>query len=462
MLTLLCGDCRKVMAAMDQDIIDAVVTDPPYGLGFMGKDWDCPGGTGDFPMRRTTAANTVNTGASRQGGRQRSCVDWARRQTRDMQAFQTWSEEWAKDVLRVLKPGAHLLAFGGTRTFHRLACALEDAGFEIRDCVMWIYGEGFPKSLDVSKAIDKAKGANREVVGTKLGLPGYSLADNGRTNEVYGDLHNPEAVCAITAPATPEAAKWTGWGTALKPAWEPIIVARKPLVGTVAENVQQHGTGALNIDGCRVATSDSLNGGAYSPDRRPSISEWVQHGGTIHNSTGHEYVQPLGRWPANVIHDGSDEVLACFPDAPGQQADQNRSGEHRKAQSVYGPMKRGNEPTADKRYSEAGGTDFSMMPGARRLDTGSAARFFYCAKADKAERGNGNTHPTVKPLALMEYLCRLVSRPGHKGVLLDPFAGSGSTLLCASKWFERVIGIEQDEQYATIAASRLRQETLFT
>jgi len=274
---------------------------------------------------------------------------------------------------------------------------IEDAEFEIRDQIGWIYGSGFPKS-----------------------------------HSLDGD--------------------WQGWGTALKPAWEPIVVARKPLVGTVIANVLTHGTGALNIDACRVATTNNLNGGAYSATRQPSNSEWVKHGGTIHNSTGKAFTQPTGRWPANIAHDGSDEVVAAFPLAPGQLADAKTFGEN-KTRNIYGVMRygRSDEPSANS--ENVGAVGFKMKPGARRIDSGSAARFFYCAKASKHDRGEGNTHPTVKPTDLMRWLCRLVTPPG--GTVLDPFMGSGSTLKAADLEGFDAIGIDLDPQYIEIARSRV-------
>jgi hypothetical protein len=248
-MTVHLGDCREVLKALPAESIHSCVTDPPYGLSFMGKGWD-----------------------------------------HGVPGVEFWTE-----VMRVLKPGAHLLAFGGTRTYHRLACAIEDAGFEVRDCIMWIYATGFPKSHDVSKGIDKAAGAEREIVGSKMGLPGYSLApDKGRGVPcvAHGDS---EKECSITAPATPAARQWQGWGTALKPAHEPIIVARKPLIGTVAENVLRHGTGAINVDGCRVGSEQTVtirngdSGGksAFGRDERKFSR-----------------INPPGRWPANIIRVG--------------------------------------------------------------------------------------------------------------------------------------------------------------
>ena len=371
------ADCLDALRGMDAESIDAIVTDPPYGLSFMGKRWDY-----------------------------------------DVPSVDVWRE-----CLRVLKPGGHVLAFGGSRTYHRLAVAVEDAGFEIRDQIMWVYGSGFPKSLDVSKAIDKAAGAVREVVGSKMGMPGYSLApDKGRgvACVAHGDS---EKECSITAPATEDAKQWQGWGTALKPAHEPIVMARKPLIGTVSENVLTHGTGAINVDGCRVGTGEDK--GVWPITNRPGKTTVLDDGLKEHAATD----TSRGRWPANFIHDGSDEVLELFP------VSTSKSG---------------------GTTSRTGGGLFLGLGTAPRTghdDTGSAARFFYTAKASKSERGEGNTHPTVKPLALMRYLCRLVTPPG--GVVLDPFMGSGTTGRAAIDEGFRFVGIEREEAYHAIASSRI-------
>ena len=400
------GDCREVMATLDAESVDAIVSDPPYGLSFMGKGWD-----------------------------------------HGVPGVEFWTE-----ALRVAKPGAHLLAFGGTRTYHRLACAIEDAGWEIRDCVMWVYGSGFPKSHDVSKAIDKAAGAEREVVGQSNG--GLHRG-SGSTVGSFTGQH------AITAPATDAARQWSGWGTALKPAWEPIIVARKPLVGTVAQNVLTHGTGAINVDGCRVGdtvetwpATRSYGGGteyAFTHTSKGVVNS--QQTGTA----------PPGRWPANLIHDGSEEVVGLFPQTTSGS---RKAGRHLVAggQGRYGLFSEG---------------DLPEIVG----DSGSAARFFYCAKASKADRDEGcdglplrkegtwggeeddlsegkkkihpsrNHHPTVKPADLMRYLCRLVTPPG--GVVLDPFTGSGSTGKAAILEGFRFIGIEREAEYVEIAKARI-------
>jgi DNA modification methylase len=360
MIRVLHGDCRVMMLSLDEASVDAIVTDPPYELGFMGKGWDKSGIAYD---------STV------------------------------WQE-----CLRVLKPGGHLLAFSGTRTYHRMVCAIEDAGFEVRDQIGWLYGSGFPKS------------------------------------------HN---------------GPWGG--TALKPAWEPICMARKPLTGTVEANWREHGTGALNIDGCRVEVPDGDV--LVEFDRAPGdVSRENWRKGTC---VGAGKPVERGRWPANVIHDGSDEVVAAFPQAPGQQGDLTGHSKDRLSKGIFGDMKSARDALA-------------------RGDTGSAARFFYCAKADRADRNEGldgmperpsymvengsktsgldgeryerktttrNHHPTVKPTDLMRYLCRLVTPKG--GTVLDPFMGSGSTLKAAELEGFSAIGIELDAEYIEIAKRRI-------
>jgi DNA modification methylase len=372
------GDCLEKMRELGDGTIDSIVTDPPYGLSFMGKGWDhgVPG-----------------------------------------------SEFWV-EALRVAKPGTHLLAFGGTRTYHRLAVAIEDAGWEIRDCVMWVYGSGFPKSHNVGKGIDKAAGAEREVIGKHRNPAGNKAGGNSLNMSAVG---MPDSA-SITAPATAAAKQWDGWGTALKPAYEPIIVARKPLTSTVAENVLRHGTGAINVDGCRVDASEadlsrvnntslgSASGGIYG-----KAGAFVSEG------------SPLGRWPANLIHDGSDEVVGLFPSPHGagslRQNQRDTTGEAKGMFPAHG----------------AGGHRFG--------DSGSAARFFYCAKASKKDRDEGNGHPTVKPTDLMRYLCRLVTPP--EGIVLDPFMGSGSTGKAAMLEGFDFVGIEKEADYIKIAEARI-------
>lgn len=432
-LWLMQGDCLEWMKELDDNSVDSIVTDPPYGLSFMGKHWD-----------------------------------------KGVPSAEIWAE-----ALRVLKPGGHLLAFAGTRTQHRMAVNIEDAGFEIRDMIAWVYGSGFPKSLDVSKAIDKIGGGRdvallkselrrvfeasgltltelnarcgfeasgylrtsstwasvlptpekwvvmRDAVGASEDFSdafraaereviGQAAWTNSANHFVPGENHSHRVQLDITAPATEAAKQWDGWGTALKPALEPITVARKPFKGTVAANVLENGTGAINIDGCRVGAGETVPGGGIYGD------------GTAERS---EPSHTQGRWPANLIHDGSDEVVGLFP------------------------------VTAKN----------------------SAARFFYCAKASKKDRDEGceglpqnevyseasvtpmrdqrqqttrsNNHPTVKPTDLMRYLCRLVTPPN--GIVLDPFMGSGSTGKAAMLEGFRFIGIELDPDYFEIAKQRI-------
>ncbi|WP_315127327.1 site-specific DNA-methyltransferase [Comamonas antarctica] len=386
------GDCLDYLRLFVADnSVDSIVTDPPYGLSFMSKKWDY-----------------------------------------DVPSVEVWAE-----CLRVLKPGGHLLAFAGTRTQHRMAVRIEDAGFEIRDMIAWVYGSGFPKSLDVSKAIDKAAGAEREVLSSgkavKRMIPG---ADQNATGSWIKD-NGREYVPTVTAAATEDAARWQGWGTALKPALEPITVARKPLAGTVAANVQAHSTGALNIDACRVAVdlqADASQLRTMARNQRVTADGWGMS--TVSSDTP-QVVRPDGRWPANLIHDGSDEVLAAFPQAPGQLAKASTSDTQRAGQNTYGVMARGSNGAEP------------------RADGGSAARFFYCAKASRKDRGADNNHPTVKPTELMAYLCRLVTPPG--GVVLDPFMGSGSTGKAAVREGFQFIGVEREVEYLALAAARIAE-----
>lgn len=391
---LYAGDCIEIMARMPGSSVDAIVTDPPYGLEFMGRAWDVFG----TPL-----------------------------------GFQTWTEAWAVEAFRVLKPGGHLLAFAGTRTYHRMASGVEDAGFEIRDCIAWMYGSGFPKSLDVSKAIDKAAGAEREDV--------YEEKPGVDDNLAYGKGLGVGII--ERRPVTTEAKAWNGWGTALKPAFEPVVVARRPLIGTVAANVLEHGVGALNIDSCRI--------GRDADD----VSGWSQTGSAASQnrsmSGANQDRQPkpdnAGRWPANVALDAT--AAAMLDEQSGEltsgimKARTNR--EARKGGAIYG-QDQGN-----------------IVAGDTYADTGGASRFFYTAKASRQDRNAGgladNTHPTVKPTDLMRWLIRLVTPPG--GIILDPFGGSGSTGLAARAENVRCILIEREPEYLQIIRDRLAQQNLF-
>lgn len=383
----------------------ACVTDPPYGLSFMGKKWDY-----DVPTQ----------------------------------------EQW-QAVLNSLRSGAHLLSFAGTRTQHRMAVRIEDAGFEIRDMIAWVYGSGFPKSLDIGKAIDKSVGAEREITGITAGMgkqnPEWNGTAQGRAENSFKPEYN------TTAPATEEAKTWDGWGTALKPAMEPITLARKPLTGTVAHNILTHGTGGINIDGCRVSTPDVITQSGEKQDLPKERQGPANH---------------QGRWPANIIHDGSQQVLDLFPDTKSGK-DNTRRQPHQTT-SMAGTL--GQLDREEVSYG----------------DQGSAARFFYCAKSSRSERdagltlphtpageitsreensaglnspragagrtsGGKNTHPTVKPLQLMRYLARLITPP--QGTILDPWMGSGSTGIAALQEGFNFIGIELDPQHFQTALARI-------
>lgn len=352
-----------------------------------------------------------------------------------MLAFHEWCRTWATEALRVLKPGGHILAFGGTRTYHRLTCAIEDAGFEIRDCLAYMFGSGFPKSLDVSKAIDKAAGAERtEVIGVKPGHEEFiertdAHAAGGKAegwDRPWKD--DPEAVAASHmryAPATPEAAQWEGWGTALKPAFEPIVLARKPLVGTVAANVLKHGTGALNIDGCRIGVERRFNPPTHKGETA-ALGSFAMCDGEGTNVTG--------RWPANVLLD--EEAAAMLDEQTGA--------------SVSG------SPRADRGRGGIWSESQDGVPcGPQYGDSSGASRFFYTSKASRSDRGEGNTHPTVKPVDLMRWLVRLVTPPD--GIVLDPFAGSGTTLQAAIAENRKCIGIEKDDHYCELIVKRLER-----
>lgn len=405
MIELIHGDCLDRLKELDDNSVDSVVTDPPYGLSFMGKKWDY-----DVP-----------------------------------------SEDIWRECLRVLKPGGHLLAFAGTRTQHRMAVRIEDAGFEIRDMIAWIYGSGFPKSHNIGKAVDKLQGNARQVLDT---IPdrwaGKGQVLQRSTQQERGDV-------SVTKGTSPH----EGWGTALKPALEPITVARKPLVGTVASNVLEWGTGGINVDGCRVGTEESLTrdclgwaSASHEGYLRPSYE----------NAEKQVFGSTTGRFPANLIHDGSEEVLGLFPQANHKTG--GPSAHSIGGKGIYG----GGKAITPVGYD----------------DQGSAARFFYCAKASKRDRDEGldsfeaqrhsdrvndagvegdnprnrtnnarqNFHPTVKPTDLMRYLCRLVTPPG--GIVLDPFMGSGSTGKAAKLEGFQFIGIEREAEYVEIAKARIK------
>jgi len=473
MIQLLLGDCRDRLKELPNNSIDSIVTDPPYELGFMGKSWDASGVAYDVMV---------------------------------------WQE-----CLRVLKPGGHLLSFGGSRTYHRMACAIEDAGFQIRDQIMWVYGSGFPKSLNISKSIDKMDAkdeqqarryrftawvrstgvtakqidqvtqtmmgshytthptqpsvmtrehleacrhllgdiprwveiecdirsvesknfASREVVGQRDVPVGHAFA-----GEVYGGDSSNKTV-TVTAPATAEAKEWDGWGTALKPAHEPIVLARKPLDGTVANNVLKHGVGGINIDGCRVGDEIiKTTGGrsvAITGDERVGAALGM-YGESTPLNTEHQ-----GRFPANFIHDGSDEVVELFPsDKPNQSA----ARFFYCAKASKKDRNEGLDEFEEKQTLGGGGLTAEIKEDGS-YETASAGGKFGSVKAKQT-----NHHPTVKPTDLMRYLCRLITPPN--GTVLDPFTGSGSTGKAAVLEGFSFIGVEQSEEYIAIAEARIK------
>lgn len=398
---LLNGDCLDILKWIENDSIDSLVTDPPAGISFMGKDWD-----------------------SDKGGREH----WI-----------AWMTLVMSECLRVMKPGAHGLVWALPRTSHWTATALEEAGFEIRDVVTHLFGTGFPKSLDVSKAIDKAAGAEREVLGPNPSAIGRKSNKTGG-NLIGGQTSDRELVDVITAPATEAAKTWQGWGTALKPASEHWILIRKPCSEkTVAANVLKWGTGALNIDECRVAVGEEtlarppLSTNKHEGYKRPwNEDPEARARAEASKALAADKAQSLGRFPANLVLD--EEAAQALDEQSGA-------------------LKSGSL----KPYKQANRDGYSgSMPEIREVtrdaSEGGASRFFYVAKASKKDKGADNTHPTVKSTELMSYLIRLVTPPG--GLVLDPFMGSGSTGVSARRRKFRFIGIEKNQSYFKIAKAR--------
>lgn len=379
-------------ANYDGELFDGILCDPPYELGFMGKSWDSSGIAFDVEM-------------------------------------------W-QNIYKLLKPGAHLLAFSGSRTYHRMAVAIEDAGFEIRDMIEWVYGSGFPKSLNIGKAVDKIQGNEREHIGEiNDGRTGHNrgfkkdyVGNDGTGKQQYTQL-------------TKGTSDWEGYGTALKPAHEPCVLARKPIDGTVANNCLKHGVGGLNIDGSRVGT-EVITQNQY--DRTPEHGN--QYGNGAERKQNGIQTQTMGRFPANLIHDGSDEVEAVFP----QNIKGQYGGKGRAANSKSGKYGWNNSKDNVNNKGATQGT----------ADSGSASRFFYTAKASKSERNAGldvpNTHPTLKPISLTKYLATLI-KPPKGGRLLVPFSGSGSEMIGALQaGWEYVEGVELTEEYIPIAEARIK------
>lgn len=515
MLEIHKGDCLEELKKLPENSVDAIITDPPYGLEFMGKEWDkfktgerksFVGGGGDVTDKTNDAYMRINKTANRP-----SALTFA--QKHQMQKF---FYNFGLEAIRVLKSGGFLLIMGGTRTYHRRVCGIEDAGFEIRDTIMWLYGSGFPKSLNIGKQIDKLNGkrqeefialgkyiksqreklkiptkeisklfpsktggltgclwnwenglnvptkeqwiilkerlqldnkfdyiiereeAEREVIGNKIFGDGKEYPQTGK-RKCFKSLHS-ENYSKLTEPATPEAKQWDGWGTALKPACEPIVVARKPLSEkNVALNVLKHGTGGINIEDCRIETVENLSGGAYCGGQR-SEGDWKEKSGFKNDKLTGKFKQPQGRFPANVI---LDEEAGKILD---EQSGTLKSGKDCKRKKPHQTnAMAGLLNTMDREEISYG-------------DKGGASRFFYCAKASKSEKNFGcdesNKHPTVKPIKLMEYLIKLVTKEG--ATVLDPFMGSGTTLIACAKLGRKGIGIEKELEYIEIAKVRIK------
>lgn len=421
--TLYHGDCLDVLESMPDNSIDAIITDPPYGLSNTK-----PRQVADV-LKAWVAGDTEAVPAKRGGF-----------MGKEWDSFVPPPAVW-EECLRVLKPGGHMAVFAGARTQDLMGLSIRLAGFEIRDSLAWLYGSGFPKSHDVGKAIDREAGAEREVIGSKTTrIPGGTTYAQDR----WTQEHRAISEVPVTAPATPEAQQWDGWGTALKPAFEPIVLARKPLAEkTVAKNVLEHGTGAINVDACRIGATDN----AKFPAGVVSETESVYGGGAgIHGDRPRtEDRYPSSRWPANVL---LDEHAATWVD--------EQSGN---VNGVIGKKK----VSGGHNFNIGEHTPQTFTKSSEHIkDSGGASRFFYTAKAPKRERpvieredGTKIQHPTVKPLALMQWLIRLITPPG--GTVLDPFAGSGTTIEAAMMEGFNSIGIEMEPDYLRLIATRIKR-----
>ncbi len=457
------GDCLEEMKKLEENSVEAIITDPPYGLQFMGKEWDT---FNEYSQEKQTKPDEYKSvGRVRYYRKDGKPVYWnkptyvpkefkfiGKNQDKKNKLMENFFFYWAIECLRVLKPGGFLLSFGGTRTYHRLVCGIEDAGFEIRDTIMWLYGSGFPKSLNIGKQIDKLQGNEREIIEIK----------EHTWNQENNSIVSSKNECGGTRRGllkdekfnvTRGSSEWEGWGTALKPACEPIVVARKPLSEkNVALNVLKWGTGGINIDVCRVGISKedfemNMNKASKNPTDNYAQSDTRKYGKYKEDRASEPNSQ--GRFPANIILD--EEAGKMFPDDIEEY-------DNSKQQTLLGET--------------------------LELGSKSASRFFYCAKASKSERnfgmevqkeenkrpigeafgeGNaitdqtkskGNNHPTVKPIALMEYLIKLVSKEG--AIVLDPFVGSGTTIIACLKLNRQSIGIEKEEEYIKIAKARIK------
>lgn len=435
MVRLIRADCTDFLRTLDENSVDSVVCDPPYGLG-------------DPPDVLEMLRAWLDTGHLDIKGRGFMAAAW--------DAFVPQPALW-REVYRVLKPGGHALTFAGTRTVDVMGLSLRIAGFEVRDQLAWCYGQGFPKALDVSKALDAAVGAEREVVGSKFGLPGYRLGPTGN-NDVYGDgLANGSAKCEITAPTTDLAKQYHDWKTALKPAYEPVLLCRKPLDGTVAANVMAWGTGGLNIGATRTPAPGEMTGA-----QKQSAQAGGREGKVLGKMTGTEGNRVdgalQGRYPTNLLLDR---------EAARMLDEQNGVRTSGKVTRVYEPTTETSQSMGAKKRKLSPDTVYSDSGGVSRyfpmFDFGAAdeehaadmLRLFYHGKVTKKERNSAgeNTHPTLKPIALMAWLCRLVTPPG--GVVLDPFMGSGSCGIAAVQEGFQYVGVERDTAYFEIAQRRV-------
>jgi site-specific DNA-methyltransferase (adenine-specific) len=477
------GDCLEVLKTIPDNSIDSVVTDPPYGLGFMNKEWDSP-----EKLRALTQRESDRSAERKAEGKSPTDAPFSKsvppglaiKGAKEGKWFQEWCELWAVECLRILKPGGHILSFSAPRTYHRMATAFEDAGFEIRDQLMWVFGSGFPKSHNIGKAIDKIEGNEREVVGRKIQrVDGTTrnLQPNGGFMKENVKTKPSDGYIDIEKPGSDNSERWEGWGTALKPAHEPIVMARKPLSEkSIAENVLKHGTGGINIDGSRIPFEDTQNAATNPKFRKENNYKMPEPGqesnGAVKFTSSNNEYDTSGRFPANII----------FDEEAGQLLDEQS-----------GTSKSGFNPKANKKQYKGGvfgGGETNETTG--YTDKGGASRFFYCPKAAKSDRNEGlddfekkksgigstyagnqktsnisgnpdrqtdpkaNHHPTVKPTDLMRYLINLVTPPN--GTILDPFMGSGSTGKAAVRCGVNFIGIEKEQEYMDIASARIEHE----
>jgi site-specific DNA-methyltransferase (adenine-specific) len=475
------GDCLEVLKTIPDNSVDSIITDPPYGIGFMGKAWDTFVPTNVANAVEQSEISYEKTKDDKQDnpnlkGRKNAPIGSKSTfagtydlTTKGKNEYQEWCYEWGKECLRVLKPGGHLLASNSPRMYHRMTIGLEDAGFEIRDQIMWVYGSGFPKSHNIGKAIDKIQGNDREVVGVQK-LQGTAATLKGKANRENWHDQGEGGTFTPEVNITKGNSEWEGWGTALKPAHEPIVMARKPLSEkSIAENVLKHGTGGINIDGSRIEFEDTQNAATNPKFRKENNYKMPEpgqesNGAVSFTSSKNEY-DTSGRFPANIIFDEEAGQLL------DEQSGISKSGKNKLEKGTGGIWNKGTNLPIGPEYGDKGG----------------ASRFFYCPKAAKKDRNEGldhleekviegrdegqdernvafkirnkpraNVHPTVKPTDLMRYLINLITPPN--GTILDPFMGSGSTGKAAVRCGVNFIGIEKEQEYMDIASARIEHE----